>query len=183
MASKKEIIKDPELKAKLEEEDKISSELYEKMRNYCNAPWVSTRERLPEPKQLVLMAYYIGEEDYGDLCPGFAMCCGYMTKASDAMYAYLMDNKGYSDAFYYGYSTNFNSHLRGEDETEDSPRWIRIGDNLHVFHNTKAADKTYLTGEELLAKRDYTFNRTVEHDSNHESTFAPDFWMPIPQIK
>ena len=52
---------------------------FEKIRNYCNAPWISTRESLPEEGVPVLIAYHV-KRNLGDIVhkgfEGYAVSIG-----------------------------------------------------------------------------------------------------------
>ena len=52
MASKNKKIKEPG----------ADKNVFNMIRDYCNAPWVSTNKELPTPNTFVLLAYYAGED-------------------------------------------------------------------------------------------------------------------------
>lgn len=51
-----------------------SKKIFDLIRNYCKAPWVSTDKELPKEREPVLLAYYMGADI------GYSYCIGWMTQ-------------------------------------------------------------------------------------------------------
>lgn len=186
MASKNKKIKEPG----------ADRSIFNMVRDYCKAPWVSTNKELPTPNKFILLAYYAGE----DL--GYRMAMGWLYKQVIKEHKKKKDDDNYItfSSSYFAKTINVNDnsdnyHRRTRDvfhsndyEKEENIStnyevieengekvalvWFVCvtGDSAGIFQNSKSADSTFFPDLNTLtcAVKEYS---------------KPDFWMYVPDIK
>lgn len=188
MASKNKKIKDPG----------ADQNIFNMIRDYCKAPWVSTNKELPESNKFILLAYYSGAD------VGYRMAMGWLhkhplpkKKVKDELNSYIYassllaktidvsdtsTNSGnrssrdmlYSSAYEREDNLDKNYEVIEEDGVKKALIWFicGLGDSFTggIFKNSKSADSTFFPD---LDK----FKSPVKEYSK------PDFWMYVPDIK
>ena len=181
MASKNKKIKEPG----------ADQNVFNMIRDYCKAPWVSTNKELPAPNTFVLLAYYAGEDT------GYRMAMGWLSKQviksgrkkkDDEYimsYSYFSEIDVNAPDDYYGkrertfYSTRYeDDNLTSKYEVieEDGKKVALVwfvcvtGASARIFHNSKSVDSTFFPdlNTSSCAAKEYS---------------KPDFWMYVPDIK
>lgn len=183
MASKNKKIKEPG----------ADQSIFNMVRDYCKAPWVSTNKELPTPNKFILLSYYAGED------VGYRMAMGWLHKQviktrkkkdddgytiSTSYFAKTIDvndtENNYHrarDMFYSNaYEREENLATKYEVIEEDGEKVALIwfvcvaGDSAGIFQNSKSADSTFFPDLNSLkcASKEYS---------------KPDFWMYVPDIK
>ena len=179
MASKNKKIKEPG----------ADKNLFNMIRDYCKAPWVSTNKELPTPNTFVLLAYYAGED------VGYSVVMGWLSKQvikpdlkkkDDYImsYSYFSEIDVNNPDNNYKLQKNYYSTKYEEDNLaskyevieEDGKKVALIwfvcvtGSSARIFHNSKSVDSTFFPDLNI------TSCATKEYSK-------PDFWMYIPDIK
>ena len=180
MASKNKKIKEPG----------ADKNVFNMIRDYCKAPWVSTNKELPKPNTFVLLAYYAGED------VGYSMAMGWLSKQviksgrkkknDDYImsYSYFSEIDVNNSDDNYKRQTNYYSTRYEEDNLaskyevieEDGKKVALVwfvcvtGSSARIFNNSKSADSTFFPdlNTSSCAAKEYS---------------KPDFWMYVPDIK
>lgn len=183
MASKNKKIKEPG----------ADQSIFNMVRDYCKAPWVSTNKELPTPNKFILLAYYAGED------VGYRMAMGWLHKQviktrkkkdddnyiiSSSYFAKTIDVNDSSDNYHRprdmfysnAYEREENLAAKYEVIEEDGKKIALVwficvtGDSAGIFQNSKSANSTFFPDLTALkcAPKEYS---------------KPDFWMYVPDIK
>lgn len=171
-------------KNKKTKEPGADKNIFNMVRDYCKAPWISVNKELPMPNRLLLLAYYGGEDI------GYKTEIGWLYKHVIKKHNKKKNNDYISSSSYFARIINVNntSNKNAINESEDglSSKYEIIEENGEkvalvwflnvtgglpgIFNNCKSADSTFFDDLNLLksAEKNYT---------------KPDFWMYIPDIK
>ena len=181
MASKNKKIKEPG----------ADKNVFNMIRDYCKAPWVSTNKELPAPNTFVLLAYYAGED------VGYRMVMGWLSKRvikpgrkkknDDYATSYYYfseidvnapdDYRQHQDRFYYSTRCEEDNLASKYEVIEEDGKKVAliwfvctIGSSAKIFYNSKSVDSTF------FPDLNTTSCATKEYSK-------PDFWMYVPEIK
>ena len=180
-------------KNKKTKEPGADQSIFNMVRDYCKAPWVSTNKELPTPNKFILLAYYAGEDT------GYRMAMGWLHKQVIKVRKKKKDDEDYiistsyfaktidvndtdnyhraRDMFYStAYEREENLASKYEVIEEDGENVALIwfvcvaGDSAGIFKNSKSADSTFFPDQNALtcASKEYS---------------KPDFWMYVPDVK
>lgn len=187
MASKNKKIKEPG----------ADKSIFEMVRNYCKAPWVSTNKELPTANKFILLAYYAGED------VGYRMAMGWLHKQvikvtpkkkkdfyddnyiiSSSYFAKTIDVNDDGNNYHRGRDMFYSNAYEREENLaskyevieEDGQKIALVWfvcvtrDTAGIFQNSKSADSTFFPDMDAL-----------KCDAKEYS--KPDFWMYVPDIK